>query len=308
MAARDITDWIPIEYDPQLVTAQPQASAVEALAAPVQMGSETMEVARLLGADVNGGSQLTEDTHDGDKVTLYSYLFNGKVTLDEAETEDAFVSAVEGYNFNWLNTFNVSYDNAALGVTGDRSATASDFRPYKSLIYTLTNSDASAGYTANANVSSISASALVADSAGYDALSDVLGDVEDSDFGDTSQLVVIAHRSLRNALRKIKDDGGSPIFQVSGSNVDDETLFGYPVRWTAGAVESTTFKRTSTGAKLLFVTNRGAIRHGRRIDPQSRFIPAGINTDALEHTLQYRARKGFTVTVPQAAAALRVTS
>lgn len=299
---------MPIEYDPTLVTAQPQASAVEALAQNVEMGTETMEIARLLGADVNGGSQLTEDTNDGDKTTLYSYLFNGKVTLDEAVTEDAWVSAVEGYNFNWMNTFNVSYDNAALGVTGARSATAGDFRPYNSLIYALTNADAAANYTANQNVTSITAAALVADSDGYDALSDVLGKVEDTDFGDTSQLVVIAHRSLRNSLRKVKDDGGSPIFQILGSNVDDERLFGYPVRWTAGAVESTSFKRSVTGAKLLYVVNQGAIRHGRRIDPQARFIPAGINTDALEHTLQYRARKGFCVTVPNAASVLRVTS
>ena len=301
MAVRDITDWLPIEYDPNLVQRQPQRSVVEALGAQKVMGSNTMEGPRLLGADVNGGSQLVEDTNDGSKVTMYSYQFNGKQTLDEADTEDAYVDAIDGFNFAWLNEFRVSYDNACLGVTGDRSAVATDFRPYKSLIRTLRTADADAGYDADANI--------ISGAATYDNLSNVLGLLEDSDFGDPSQLIVIAHRGLRNSLRKIKDTAGNPIFQLAGSNIDDETLFGLPIAWTAGAVESTSFKTRSTAnPKLLFVVNRNALVHGKRVEPQARFIPAGINTDALEHTLQYRARKGFVVTVPQAAAALRVTS
>lgn len=301
IAVRNITDWVPIQYDPNLVTRQPQRSVIEELAAPKLMTSNTEEMPRLLGADVNGGSQLVEDTNDGSKVTMYSYQYNGKQTLDEAVTEDAYVDAVDGYNFAWINEFRVSYDNACLGVTGARSSTATDFRPYNSLIKTLRTTDASAGYTADQNVIS---GALT-----YDNLSDVLGLMENSDFGDVSQLVVIAHRGLRNSLRKVKDSGGSPIFQVAGSEVDDDNLFGLPIAWTAGAVESPTFKsRLSTNPKLLFVANRFALVHGRRVEPQARFIPAGINTEALEHTLQYRARKGFVVTVPLAAAALRVTS
>lgn len=300
MAARNISAWIPIEYDPNLVQRQPQKSVVEELAFPKLMGSDTMEIPRLLGADVNGGSQLTEDTNDGSKVTLYSYQFNGKQTLDEANTEDAYVDAVDGYNFAWLNEFRVSYDNAALGVTGDRSSTAGDFRPYVSLLRRLSTADATAGYTASANV--------ISGAATYDNLSNVLGLLEDSDFGDPSQLIVIAHRSLRNTLRKIKDSGGSPIFQNSGMDVDDDNLFGLPIRWSAGAVASSSFKPAArTGNKLLFVANRNTLIHGRRVEPQARFIPAGINTEALEHTLQYRARKGFAVTVPQAAACLSVT-
>lgn len=302
MAPRNITAWIPIEYDPNLVTQQAQSSAIERLASLKPMGSDTMEMPRLLGADVGGGSQLVEDTNDGSKVTMYSYQYNGKQTLDEADTEDAYVDAVAGYNFQWLNKFHLSYDNASLGVSGARSSTETDYRPYDSLLRVLTQADSAAGYVANANVKSGAAT--------YDLLSDTLGLLEDSDFGgDVSQLVVIAHRGLRNTLRKIKDTANNPIFQlgIGGSAIDDETLFGLPIAWTAGAVESTSFKMVSTGPKLLFVANRNAIVHGRRVDPQARFIPASINTTALEHTLQYRARKGFVCTVPQAAAVLRVT-
>lgn len=299
--ARDITDWLPIEYDPNLVSEQVQTSAVLKLAVSKTMGSSTMEMPRLLGANIGGGSTLLEDTTDGSKVTMYSYQYNNKVTLDEADTEDAYVDAINGYNAQFLNFLNVKHDNACLGVTGARSATATDYRPYTSLVRVLRTADVDAGYVADANV--------LSGAVNYDNLSNVLGLLEDSNFGDPSQLVVIAHRGLRNSLRKVKDSGGSPIFQVAGMNIDQDNLFGLPIEWSAGAVESTGFNAiTAANPKLLFVVNRNTLINGKRIEPQARFIPAGINTQALEHTLQHRARRGFVVTVPQAAAVLRVTS
>ncbi len=299
--ARDITDWLPIEYDPSLVTEQVQHSAVLDVAVAKTMGSATMEMPRLLGANIGGGSVLLEDTTDGSKVTMYTYQYNNKVTLDEADTEDAYVDAINGYNAQFLNKLNVKHDNACLGVTGARSATATDYRPFTSLIKVLRTNDSDAGYTADANVLS---GALT-----YDNLSNVLGLVEDSDFGDPTQLVVIAHRGLRNNLRKVKDDEGRPIFQSADAQVHSDSVFGIRIVWSAGAVEAPSFNASVSGAaKLLFVANRNTLINGKRIEPQARFIPAGINTTALEHTLQHRARRGFVVTVPQAAAALRVSA
>ncbi len=278
-----------------------QNSAVLEVAVAKTMGSATMEMPRLLGANIGGGSTLLEDTTDGSKVTMYTYQYNNKVTLDEADTEDAYVDAINGYNAQFLNKLNVKHDNACLGVTGSRSATATDYRPYTSLIKVLRSADSDAGYAADANVKS---GALT-----YDNLSDTLGLVEDSDFGDPSQLVVIAHRGLRNNLRKIKDDNGNPIFQSADAVVHSDSVFGIRIVWSAGAVEAPNFNTSVAGAaKLLFVANRNTLINGKRIEPQARFIPAGINTTALEHTLQHRARRGFVVTVPQAASALRVTS
>ncbi len=299
MAARDINAWVPVEYDPTLTTNGVQPQALAAVARRVGMGSDTKEISRLLGADVNGGSALTEDTHDGDKVTMYSYQFNGKVTLDEADVEDVNVDAIAGYNSEWLNGYNVSVDNAAFGVSGARSSTASDFRPYNSVNAVLRTSDSGAGYTANANV--------ISGAMSYTNLSGVLGLVEDSNFGDIGSLVVVAHRGLRSALRLVLDDNHRPIFQ-DGARVEDDTLFGLPITWTAGAIESTSFKRTIVGPKLLIVANRNFLVNGVRVEPQARLIPADINTNALEHTAQYRARKGFVLTVPQAAGMLRVTA
>lgn len=299
--ARDITDWLPIEYDPSLTSEQVQPSAINQVAVAKTMGSATMEMPRLLGAEIGGGSTLLEDTTDGSKVTMYSYQYNNKVTLDEADTEDSYVDAINGYNAQFLNKLSVIHDNACLGVSGTRSATATDYRPYTSLLKVLRTNDTDAGYVADANVIS---GALT-----YDNLSNVLGKVEDSDFGDPSQLVIVAHRGLRNNLRKVKDDEGRPIFQSADAQVHDDSVFGLRIVWTAGAVESVNFRSiSSSNPKLLFVANRNTLINGKRVEPQARFIPAGINTTALEHTLQHRARKGFAVTVPQAAAVLRVTS
>lgn len=299
MAAKDVTAWIPIEYDPNVVQQDVQASAVLTVAVPKTMGSTTMEVPRSLGTTIGGGSTLHDGTTDGSKVTMYTYQYNNKETLDEADTEDAYVDSIETANFQFLNKLAVKHDNACLGVTGARSTTATDFRPYDSLIHVLNTSDSEAGYTGGANV--------VSGAMSYDNLNNTVGLMEDSDFGDATQLVVIAHRGLRKGLRAVRDSNGNPIFQSADAVVHDDTLFGIRIEWSAGAVESTNFN-TLLSTKLLFVVNRNALVNGKRIEPQARFIPAGINTTALEHTLQHRARRGFVVTVPQGASALRVTS
>lgn len=299
--SRDLTDWQKIQYDPTLRTQQVQESAVLRVAAPLTMSGHSVEIPRHLSGIVGGGSVLVEDTTDGSKVTMYSYQYNNKVQMDEADTEDAYIDAINAYDFQFLNRLAVVHDNACLGVTGARSTVPTDNRPYNSLIKVLRTDDTDAGYAADDNVIS---GALT-----YDNLSNLLGILEDSDFGDPSQLVVIGHRGLRNNLRKIKDSQNNPIFQDAAANVLDETLFGAPIVWTQGAVESSQYNAMSaSNPKLLFIVNRSAIVNGQRIEPQSRFIPASINTTELAHTLQHRARRGFVVTIPNAASVLRVTS
>ncbi len=299
MAVRDFADWVPMTYDPNVVMRGVQTSAVERVAHRVTMTADAQERPRLLGADVNSGSQLVEDTNDGSKVTLYSHLFNGKHSLDEAQTEDTYASEIDSINRQWLSELNVAYDQAALAVTGGRSTTASDKRPYNSLLHVLLNNDSDAAYTGGANVTT---AALT-----YDNASATLGQLENSDFGNETDLVVIAHRSLRQSMRGIKDNNNNPIFQSADAVVHFDSIFGLPIEWTAGGVVSGSYASRPTANKKLFaVVNRNFITFGDRIAPQARFIPAAINPNALEHTLQHRARRGFVLTVPQAAAALLV--
>jgi hypothetical protein len=302
LAARDYSAWVPIQYDNTVITWETVASAIyRAAPTPVPMTAAALEVPRLVGADVGGGSQLTEDTHNGDKVTMYAYQFNGKDTLDEAQGEDSRADLLTANSNAWLDNYFLAYDRASLGVSSARSATETNYRPYDSVYYKLANSDSATGYTANDN---LDVGALT-----YASASTVLGYLEGSQYWSPASTVAIAHGSLRAKLRNLVDDDHRPIFiTAGGSNVEQDTLFGVPVLWSNGAIVTANFQESSAkGNPLLVFANRKFLVRGSRIEPQSRFIPASINTDALEDTVQHRAREGFVLTVAQSAAALSVT-
>lgn len=300
MPARNEAAWIPITYDTNLITRDDVTSVIEKVGTRKNMTSDTVEQPRLLAGQVGGGSTLFEDTTDPSKVTMYSYQYNNKVTLDEAASEDSFVDDVNAYNANFLKDLKLVHDNACLGVTGARSTTATNYQPFPSVLYTLSQADSTANYTANANI--------MTGALNYDNASGLLKLLETSRFGNPRDLVVIAHPSLRDGLRKIKDSGGQPIFK-DGARVEEDSIFGRPIEWTLGAVASANFQQVLSGAAtqpLMFVANRNHLIDGHRVEPQARFIPAALNTTVLEHTIQHRARKGFVLTVPQAAAVLKV--
>lgn len=308
MAARNFSAWVPIDQDSVPDQRVVQVSAIQAAATPRQMNTNVVEVPRFLGADVGGGSQLTEDTHDGDDVPMYAYQFNGKATFDQAESEDTVADEAEAYAYEWLNSFHISYDNASLGVSAARSSTVGDFRPYDSIYYRVRNNDNGAGYTADTNFSLVVASAW-----GYNSMSQGLGKVERGQFWTPSSGYAIAHPALRQALREVKDDNQRPILVELGNNTGipgwiGPTLMGYPLLWSHGARVSSTFKMTVTRNYLITFVNGRYARWGNRIMPQTRFIDASLNRDALEHTVQTRARRGFVLTIPQAASVLEVPS
>ena len=81
MSAVSLSSWIPVTFDTDVEGTEVQASTVSAVGRMRAMTSNAHEVPMLLGADVSGGVTLTDDTFNGKKATMYSYLFNGKQTL-----------------------------------------------------------------------------------------------------------------------------------------------------------------------------------------------------------------------------------
>jgi hypothetical protein len=303
MAARDFTKWVPIQYDSNDLGRETIRSAVYSVAPIKQMSSNTVETPRLLDADVNGGSQLTEDTNNGDNITMPSYQYNGKHTFDEAQDEDAYADEVAAAGREWLNSYFRAYDYACLGVSTDRSTTVGNFQPYQSMYFRLTNADSSTGYSANANRT---AGALT-----YANLSSVLSKLENGDFWTPDSTRVIAHTSLRGNLRNLLDSQNRPIFYSEQvGNVVQDSIFGYPIAWSRGCTVSLNFQKSSAkGFPLLYFVNTHYMRRGSRIEPQSRLLPAAqANLLALEDTLIHRARQGFILTIPQAAAVLEVNA
>jgi hypothetical protein len=307
VAARNFSAWVPIDQDSVPEGREVQRSAVVATANRRVMTTNTTEVPRFLNADVGGGSQLTEDTNDGDDVVMYSYQYNGKATIDQAESEDTVADEVEAYSYEWLNSANIAYDNASIGVSAARSATVGDFRPYDSIYRRITTNDTGAGYTANTNLTTVIASAGLT----YTNLSSALGKVEKTKFWTPTNGVALLHPALLQTLRGVLDENGRPILvELAGAGNSPGmwrgTLMGYPAELTHGAQVSQSFKMTVVDEYLIAFVNRRYMRWGDRVAPQTRFIDASLNRDALEHTVQTRARRGFVLTVPQAASVLEV--
>lgn len=313
MAALNTSTWVPIDLDPNVEGREYQRSVIVDLARPRPMTTLEVDVPRFVDADVNGGSALSDDDSVADTVPMYAYQYNGKMTLDQAQHEDTLPNEIEAYSYEWLNSFHIAYDNASIGVSADRSATASNFLPYRSIYKAIRTNDNSGAvsYTADANYSNGSLSA----SGAFELLNGALGKVESSMFWDDQSGVVLLHPSLKQSIRSIKNPttGQYMFIESSGGFPGGATqkpsysFMGLPAYFTHGAIVSDTFKRTVTGNKLIVFANRKHLVHGARIEPQTRFIDASTNVTALEHTIQTRARKGFRLTVPNSCSVVEVT-
>lgn len=313
MAALSISTWVPIIKENFSEGRQPQDSAIQAVAKLWQMASSQHDIPRLANADVNAGDTLTDETALADIIAMYSALFNGKVPLSEAEVEDSPADAVESWVSEWMTSANIAYDNASIGVSAARSATATDKKPYTSIYKAIITTDNSGAvsYTANDNLTQTGSAGLT-----YAKLNTSLGLVENTKFWTPQTGVVLMHPGLLQKVRGILDTSGRPIFVEStggfgggtagypGGPVERPTLFGYPVFLTHGAAISGSYSTNPTGNKLLVFANRQRLIYGNRVAPESRFIDANINPSALQHIVQARARRGFVLTVPNAASVL----
>lgn len=301
MARNTYEAWIPEEFDSEVITRVNQMSAVEALASPETMSSNTKSIPRSAGVGVSlvdKGGTYSEDTSTNDDITLTAKKIGKAIRIAEEDIDDSLANVISTKQKDWATSYAKYLDNATLAV----SATAGSNVPFNSVYYTLTQTDSGVGYTANDNIT-VASSAVT-----YDDLSAVLSDVEAGDYFDLSRTVVIAHPSFRGVLRTIKDDQNMPVF-VQGQGGDrgtPDTLFDLPVRWSLGCRISATATDAPTGKPILVVVNADFLRLGRRSGPESIFIDGRDGLSALtdESILKMRARRGFALGHPKAAAVL----
>ncbi|MFE9391702.1 phage major capsid protein [Streptomyces sp. NPDC006784] len=302
MARNTFESWIPEEYDSQVIQRVTQMSAVEALASPVPMSSDSKSIPRSAGVGVSlvdKGGAYSEDTSSNDDITLTAKKFGKAIRIAEEDIDDSLANIISTKQVDWATSYAKFIDNATLAV----NAAPGSGVPFTSVYYQLTQAASGLGYGANDNVT-VAASAGVT----YDDLSDVMSAVEGGDYFDLSRTVVIAHPSFRGTLRKIKDDQSMPVF-VRGQQGDagsPDTLFDLPVQWSLGAKAHATATDAPTGAPLLFVINRDFLRLGIRSGPESIFIDGRDGLSALtdESILKMRSRRGFALGHPKAAAVL----
>ncbi len=278
MARDTFENWIPDELGSKPIVALQQASAVDKVGRHEPMASDTKRVPRDGGFQVGAvakGSAYGESTSTNDYVELIARKIGGVERVAEEDLTDPTVDVLETKRVGAATATAKFFDNAALGTTAVGNGTTV---PFNSLYYLLTQNDANAGYTANANLTA-TAGALT-----YAHLSDALADVEGSDFADEGGIVWLAHPSFKGYLRGLVDLDGRPLWQpgvgvqgIAGGAPD--TILGYPVHWTRGARKHATATQTPTGNPLLFVGDANSLIVG---DAKLPGLPTGVMGTQLQ--------------------------
>lgn len=305
MARTTLEAWLPEEYESSVITLIGANSAVESTARKVSMGSDTKNIPRSSGIQVEviaKGGVYGEDGGAVDGITLFARKFGKVIRLAEEDIDDSVAGIIEVKKVDWATSYAKTFDNACLGVTAAENGTTV---PFTSVYKALSTTNAVSGYTANANI----IVTVTATPVSYDNLSALVGKYEASDYFDQAKGVVIAHPSLKLAIRAIKDTAGNPIFVASPINGQPDLLFGYAVKWSLGARKHAVASGAPTGSALAIIGNADFLIVGTRSGPESVIIDGRSGASALtdETLLKIRARRGFGIGHEKAFAILEVT-
>jgi hypothetical protein len=254
LAESVFSNWIPVEYGTQVIQKVTQTSAAENYGQEFMMTSSSRYVARDAGvtaALVPKGGTYNEDATGGSSVLLTAGKWGAQVRIAEEDIMDSLADIINS-KANALGTAMAKItDNMAFGNASPPGVVNAQTT---SVYYGLTQSDANTGYVGNANLfatpnasggslGTLSGSAPY-DPFGYDLLSNALGQVEQGDYFNEEDMIVIAHPFWRKQLRSIKDGQGRPIFDEGstggfpggGQGPTPDRIFGLPVFWSLGAV------------------------------------------------------------------------
>lgn len=315
MARNTMEAWLRDEQGSDVIQRIEYNSVAETLFRSVPMSGTTKSEPRMADmsvAVVAKGAAYGEDTAGNDEVMLTAVKFGTALRIAEEDINDEIANIIEAKKLSWASSFGVLLDNATMGTS---PAANGGTVPFTSIYKAITTADAAVGYTANANY----ASAIAAVS--YDNLSDLASRVEGSGFGAPGN-VFIVHPVIKGAIRKLKDGQNRPIFEPSPREGSPDTLFGYPIRWSQGAVVSATASanqaatlvgagvKGTAGNPLLFFGNPDFALLGKRSGVESVVIDGRDGLSALtdETILKVRARRGFVLGNVKAFAALEIVT
>lgn len=313
---QDVDIWKPVETGGDVIREMDRVSAIEALARPEPMQSDTKRVRRSGDFDVAGvakGAEYGFDTNTNDYVEIIAAKVGGARKFAEEDLGGDVEGGAEllaETEKQAANALALTFDQGCIGTTAARNGTTV---LWPSIYYTL--SQAAAGlplgaYTANANIFQWDQSDVTASGAvGYRKISEFLAAYEEGPFYDEGQTVIIASPSWRRVLREIMDTNGRAYWQDGQDN-----LFGYPVRWTTGARKHATTTKNPTGSPLMVVANRNLLIKG-----MARLTPSMVNANpgvAIQRAVNgigflsdeaiFKAamRRGFVLGEPRGAAIL----
>lgn len=293
MSTTDFANWVPVEYDSNVLQRALQDSAIETYGRGIPMTSDTKKVPRNAGHSVAAGSTYSADSSTADTVLLDSVKFTGLDVMDEDQLSDAesIIDVIGAKMTDWATSYAVAFDNSCIGVTAASNGTT---RPFTSIYKAVRTTDSAVSYTADTNYVNYAGAA----SAAYDALSSTLALVEGGAHWRESNALVIAHPTFKDVLRKAKDTTGAPVF-VQGQGGDSGTpdrLFGIDIQWSRGAKTSNFFIEEPEGNPLLVVVaDRDKLVRGDRLPVAFRLDESRSHDLVDESALKFRTRKAFVV-------------
>lgn len=331
MAATDVDIWIPEEWNGPVIQKVNQTSAIEKLARREPMGTDTLHVPRSgdFGvAAINLSGVYSEDTSLVGQITLKARKIGKAMRVAEEQKADAakLIDVIATKKLDWARNYAKYLDNATLAVTAAENNDMTQGAPFTSLYRALkvgvVGSDyTDVSYTAAANVlTAVQADFTTGSSPtnlGYSKINALLALIEEGDYFDEGEIVVVAHPKFKTLLRGLIGSDGHPVLVDTPDLSVVPTLGGYPITWSLGARTSATATATPNGAvavnhPLCFLFNRQvATVLGVRSGPESFAASAasggaGFLTD--EDLIKMRSRRGFAVGDPNGAAVLEITA
>lgn len=308
--------WLRDEQGSDLIIRVQQTSVAESWYKPIPMAGELKTEPRMAGTGISviaKGGTYPEDVAGNDSVTLAARKFGTAVRLAEEDIADNLVDVVNAKKTDWGTSFAIAYDNSTIGTSGAANGTTI---PFTSIYQAITTADAGAGYAANQNyVKNIGALT-------YDNINTLVGLVENQGFFSPTRSGFIAPFGFRQALRGLKDTTGRPLWSPAISADEPETLMGYPIKWSMGAVVTAAVSASqavtilgagvkgTAGNPLIVFANADLLYRGVRSGPESVVIPGLDGASALtdETLIKMRARRAFAVANELGVAVMEITN
>jgi hypothetical protein len=311
----NVQNWIPVEYDSDVVQRVLMESAVERWGRPYPMRTSTREIPRSAGMSVTADTTYTDDASTNDKVVLTARRFVSRFSIDEDDLSDvnSRLDTIATKGVDWAISYADCFDNACLGVTAAESGTPSLHRPFTSLYKTVRTTDSSASYTADTNYATWDGTTTKNSGSGassYEKMSSLLSLVETGKYWSPADMLVIANPAFRGSLRLTTDNNGEPIFEESAyidaaTQRPVDTLFGTRIAWSRGCkTTSAGCTDSPDGNALLTYVNTRFLAIGRRSGPETLTDNARAQDDTDSYSVKFRTRRAFKVTHPKAVAVL----
>lgn len=311
-AIANVDDWIPIEYDSEVVQRVLMESVAERFFKRVPMRSKTKSIPRSAGITVSSGTTYTDDSSVNDEVTITARRFIARFKIDEDDLADAStrMDVIRTKGLDWAISYADTFDNGCLAVSAAANGTTV---PFTSLYRSLRVSDSDTGYSADANYLTWDddLTAIASPAVGtslYEKLSATFEKVERGKYWSPADMLVIAHPGWRDKLRLVTDAQGRPIFQPGSAfmnggvlggmpgNGTPDLLFNTPIAWSRGSkLSPTAMSGTPTGADLLFYVNTRLLARGDRSGPETLTDDARAQDDTDDYAIKFRTRRGFVV-------------